>query len=138
MPVSKELVKLDERFKDCKFLVEATSFEQFSLWGEFNKVLKWEEDPMGFSISICKIDRRPVCICFNFCKLNGHRICFYYGSSQLVDYKAIEDYLKKNFTVKYDRTRWAHCDAMNFCHCLGAILSKKEYNKIFISNRGTK
>ena len=129
MPVSKELIGLDERFSDCKFLVEATSCEQHYLWCEFHDALPWEEDCMGFAYKICELDNQPVMICFTFCKINGHRICFYYGSSQVVDHKAIKDFLFKNFNVKYDKTRWAHCDAMNFSHCLSCVLKTKNFQR---------
>ena len=49
---------------------------------------------------------------------------FYYGCSQVVDHKMIDDWLR-HFTLKTIRwdngTRWAHCDACNFNACLDAI-----------------
>jgi hypothetical protein len=132
VPASKKLIGLDKRFADCEFLVEATPCEQHSLWREFHVALSsWEEDSMAFASTICVLDNRPVNICFTFCKIDGHRTCFYYGSSQVVDHKAIEDFLLENFEVKYDEgARWAHCDAMNFHLCLSCVLSKKAYDSV--------
>jgi hypothetical protein len=46
-PVSKQLLTLDPRFGEVKFLVEATHFEKFALW-ERNE--KYKEDPKLTSI----------------------------------------------------------------------------------------
>jgi hypothetical protein len=121
MAISKKLIALDERFATCDFLVEATDCERHFLWRDHNEETRWEEDTMGFSFKVGSIGKRPVMVCCFFAKIYGRRVCFYDTVSQVVDHKMIEDFFKKNFDIKYDRTRWVHCNAMNFGHCLQAL-----------------
>jgi hypothetical protein len=126
MSVSKKLVELDGRFADCKFLVEANSFEKLCLWREFHAAVPWEQDCLGFSIQVGETDGRPVMVCFTFVKVNGTRVCFYDCPSEVVDYKMVDDFLRAGFNVKYDKTRWSRCDAMNFGNCLAVIAKDKK------------
>lgn len=113
---------MDERLKKAKFFVEANSFEQHQLWKDFHEKIKWEQDLSGIMILIGEIKpawkpSRPIYANFSFATLNGKLICFYYGCSALVDYDMIEKWLEKKYPVKYDKTRRATCDAMNFHQC---------------------
>ncbi len=117
-----------EYFKDVVFTVEATHFEQYSLWMiyhnhdvGFGKV-GWVEGDRGHGVSIGRISRRPVVVSLNYAWIDGHRVCFYYGCSQLVDHEMVDEWMeaRTDHIVTPDR-RPATCDAMNFGHCLQAI-----------------
>jgi hypothetical protein len=129
-------------FQDVVFLVEATSHEYHFLWQEFSTEyltlpyapvesekfkrwrVKWVQVTMGHGVTIGELDKRPIVVDISYAFLNDKKVMFYNGCSQLVDHKMIEEWLK-HFTldtVRWDNnTRWAHCDAMNFHHCLDAL-----------------
>lgn len=120
-----------ELFKDVVFLIEANDNESHLLWEKYHyktdkdvpHVKLWEQEFSGYMIKIGELDNRPINVTLSYAKLNGKRILFYNGCSQLVDHKMIEDWLQ-HFTkdIRWDNNhRWAHCDAMNFHHCLDAI-----------------
>lgn len=114
---------MDERLKKVKFFVEANSFERHQLWRDFHEKIDWKQDLSGVSILIGQIKparkpARPIYVDFSFATLNGKLICFYNGCSALVDHTMIEEWLEKEYPVKYDSgSRRAMCDAMNFHHC---------------------
>lgn len=128
----------DEIFKDVEWIVDATSDEQFNLWGEYsheserNKGVEeppryvWEQISRGLWIQICELDikckgvkeKLPVCISFSFAKLNGHKICFYTSDSLVSHHGFIEAFLLTYFQRTHDGyTRWNHVDATNFHNC---------------------
>lgn len=121
-----------EIFKNVFFLVEANSHERHTFWVDYfykprkdsPTISTWEQEMCGEMVYLGKLDKRPVYVQIWWDILNGKRIIFYDGCSQVVDHKMIEDWLK-HFTLKtirYDNgTRWAHCDSMNFHHCLQAL-----------------
>lgn len=121
-----------ELFDDVVFLVEATSTEHHMLWcdrfykpvADFTSVKSWKQEGRGLMITIGEIDERPICVDIQWDWIEGKRVMFYYGCSQLVDHKMIEDWLKywTLDKIRWDNgTRWAHCNAMNFHHCLDAV-----------------
>lgn len=127
-----------ELFKDVKFLIEASNNEQHSLWKEFHYqphpkmlfVKNWEQISMGRMIQIGSIDDRPITVSMFYAKLNGHKVMFYYGCSQLVDHKMIEDWIQMYTldVIRYDNGyRWAHCDAMNFHNCLLGLGIREQF-----------
>jgi hypothetical protein len=115
--------KIDPRFADTVFFVEANSFEQLKLWetnaaGNWWPKLPWEEDCKGFMETIGYLSNRPVCVSFSFAKINGRRICFFDPTSQVVDHKMIEKWFEENCFPVHRGNLFAQCDAMNFHHCL--------------------
>jgi hypothetical protein len=130
-----------ELFKDVVFLVEATSTEQHFLWQQYSLEYKdlypgikdppntirldWSSESIGKIVTIGSIETYSVNVSIFYAKLNGKRVLFYEGISLVVHHGMIEDWLAhwtKEF-IRYDNGhRWAHTDAMNFHHCLHAIL----------------
>ncbi len=106
----------EEKLKSSVFFIEATSFEQFSLWKEYHDKIPWKEDPLGFSQIIGHLSKkRPVNVSFTFAEIFGKRICFYEAVSRFVDHTMIENFLDTNYPVKYSNgTRIARTDADNF------------------------
>jgi hypothetical protein len=128
----------DERWKETKFVVEATSFEQFELWREHalggllpgqadslnarGRRVSWEQMNPGSLTTIGVLFDRPICVCVSWARVNGHIIAFYEATSELVDYKMVDAWIRAKCSAKWDRgARRAHCDAMNFHHCLDAL-----------------
>lgn len=121
-------------------MVEATHHEQHMFWEKYHYqprenepvVREWKEESQGRMPTIGYIGKRPICVCIFYAKLNGKRVAFYEGVSQLVDHEMIDKWLK-HFTLDTIRcdngTRWAHCDAWNFYHCLDAIGVLDEYRE---------
>ena len=121
-----------ELFKDVMFLVEADSYASHNLWVYYfyeprKGVIPakiWEQVSLGHMITIGTMYKRPICISIFYSIIDGKRVMFYEGCSQLVDHLMIENWLK-HFTlnsIRWDNgTRWGHCDADNFHHCLNAI-----------------
>ncbi len=122
-----------ELFKDVVFLVEATAYERHVLWNDYyNKpkyeifVRDWKQICMGRVVQIGTCNKRPVCVDISWAILDGKKVMFYYGISQVVDWEMIDKWMR-HFSkgIKWDNgTRWAHCDAMNFHHCLDRINEK--------------
>jgi hypothetical protein len=118
----------DERLKNSIFVVEADSYGQFALWKEFHDQVDWEEDSRGFSQQIGEIADMPVYISVSFAKICGQQVCFYYGSSMVTHHDMLESWImEKCGQPKYDGGhRRAHCDALNFNHCIGACEDASE------------
>ena len=115
----------EEKMASSVFFIEATSYEQMCLWKENHQQTDWEEDVTGFIQKIGTLGRnKPVCVVFTFAKIYGKRICFYEVTSRYADYKMVEDYLEKNYPVRWDNnTRRAMTDAMNFHLTIDACLN---------------
>jgi hypothetical protein len=84
-------------------IVEATSYEKFSLWMQHAKdgQMEWKQGNGGPLITAGTVDGRPVCLAL-----------FIEATSQLVDWKLIDEYVK---------TTWpnvSRTDPMNFCNIL--------------------
>ena len=106
------------------FVVEANSYERMCLWKE-RKNATWEDDRGGYFITIGHVDDRPICVSLSWAKINGQKVMFVEMTSELADFKKLDDWILANFDVKWDKgTRVARCDAMNFGTCLCAIEEK--------------
>lgn len=127
----------ESRLKRTFFCVEATDFEQFTLWQQHAKnsservswatPLEWEQIMDGWALTIGKVGKRPVCLSVSWANIEGCLVMFYYQCSQVTDSLQMEKWIAKNFKGTYDNgTRRALTDANNFGHCLSAI---RDYNK---------
>lgn len=121
-PLLAEDAAKEEKISTSVFFIEANGYETLSLWNEFKDETKWEEDNMGFWQRIGFIDddkNKPVCVSFSFVKIYGKRICFYDVTSRFNDSQMVENWLDKNYLVKWDNnTRTARTNAMNFHHAV--------------------
>ena len=84
----------EEKYLDTKFLVEANSFEHLALWKENNKEYDWQEDTRCEARTMY-VNDRPICYTCQWSIINKQRVMFWDPTSQLVDYKLIEEDLKK-------------------------------------------
>ena len=112
----------EHKIKTSVFFISANCFEQFTLWQQHRDI--WVEDLCGFSEVIGHIDgdkEKPINVSFSFAKLYGKRICFYYVCSRYNDIEMVEEFIWKNYPVKYDKgTRRAMTNATNFHHAIDA------------------
>ena len=96
------------------------------LWALHHEKNDWKSGNMGYSRQIGKIGDRTIWVSFYLDTINGLRVLFWNATSQLVDYKMIEDYLEKHCNpMEHDSTRRAKCDADNFHSCLHYSRSDK-------------
>ncbi len=111
--------KLDETV----FLVNADSFGHFALWRETHDMVDWVQDNPGTMQTVGFVGDRPVTVSLTWDIIGGQRVLFWYGASQIVDYRMIEAWLREHtHPPKWDGgRRIAWCDAMNFHHCLEAL-----------------
>lgn len=117
-------MEIDPRFAATEYVVEADSFGKYALWVMNSKDNVWEQDASGVWFQIGELGgtlqkKRPVCIeCF-WARINGMTVMFYHSSSQVVDHEMIEKWLEKNcYPYNANSKRRAHCDALNFHHCI--------------------
>lgn len=95
-------------------IVEATSYEKFSLWMQHAKdgQMEWKQGNGGPLITVGTVDGRPVCLALLVDVIDGKKVLFIEATSQLVDWKLIDEYVK---------TTWpnvSRTDPMNFCNIL--------------------
>jgi hypothetical protein len=120
----------EEKLKAVDFFVEADGYAVQSLWEKYyydkketegyNSRLEWIQDKSGFMKHIGDINGlkdMPVTCEFSFYIINGKYICFYSPGSNYVDWKMIENWIDTNYPIKYDTTRRARTNAMNFHNC---------------------
>lgn len=132
----KSLSDRDRWRRNTVFCVEATSYEQHSLWAFWasdsvrraaKPSLKWKR-LSGELATVGHDNKRPICVSIQWVEIDGQTVMFYHPTSQLVDWKKIEKWLEIEYAhvPKWDHgTRRAHCDADNFHHCRDAI---REHN----------
>lgn len=122
----------EKYLKRTVFMVEANSFETFTLWSRWAndsreklhgyRHVEWEQLNPGALVTIGELDNRPVCMEFQWARINGFVVCFWNMCSQVTDSVMAEKWLDEHFTGKWDKgTRRAHTDACNFHHCIDAI-----------------
>lgn len=113
---------LEQLFKEAQFFVEVTSFEKTVLKESFKKLISWEDDGYGYGYTVGYLKKgtkkMPVSIHVNCSTIGNKRVLFYEPTSVVVDYNMIENFLEKNFPIKYDNgTRRAMTNASNFHNC---------------------
>jgi hypothetical protein len=118
-----------ELFEGVEFLVQATDTERFLLWCEnendkSERKVKWEQTSRGAGSTLGWLDTRPISVTLFYAVLNGKKVAFYDATSQVTDHAMVDDWLKTHTLdhIRYDNNqRWAHCNAMNFHHCLSYV-----------------
>lgn len=128
----------ENRLKKTLFIVEATSFEQETLWKKWaqespdakndirNRLahtrLEWEQVNPGWLVTVGRLDNRPCVISTSWARIGRKLIMFYEQCSQVTDNLQTEAWLDDHFKGTWDEgTRRARCDANNFHLCAQAI-----------------
>lgn len=121
------MILTDEDRTQTKWLVEATDFEQLTLWCKWsagNKAtnLIWEQDCRGRIETIGKLNKKPVAVCIFWYRIEGVAVGFYEATSVVVDHDMVRNWLEKT----YPKAQFTN--ASNFHHCAHDIsnLTKKK------------
>lgn len=78
------------------YAVEANDFERQCIWEKYHDRCKWEQDICGSFFQIGTLDNRPVTVCLDWVTIDGKKVLFYHSPSQVVDYKLVEEWIRKN------------------------------------------
>lgn len=100
---------IDPRFDKVKYVVEATCFEDMTLYREWNKKVKWESHTSGTLETVGELNDKPVCFSACWASINGELVLFYHATSVVVDHDMIDKWLEDNCPNKKLKT-----NAMNF------------------------
>lgn len=121
-------------FKDVVYMVESTYNERHLFWEKFHykpfyddfKIDSWEQEMSGTLVTIGTVDDRPISIDITWAKLNGCRVLFYDASSQLADWKMIEEWFShwRERLPKIEST-----DSTNVGHCIRYCIDKTKKEK---------
>jgi hypothetical protein len=111
----------DSRLSKIVALVEANSFEQMTLWEAYSDKHKWDQDNKGFAPLIGEVDRRPIRISIAFSAIDGVLVGFWEATSQLVDFKMIEDWFRRECPQIFPGDNKYSYDAMNFAQVISQI-----------------
>lgn len=129
LPTTIDLFQMtvEEKLDRVDFFVEADSFAVTELWVRYyknntdNDRLEWSQDSRGHSKQIGCIHENEslsVILGFSFYIIGTKFVCFYYPTSRYSDWGLIEEWIDKNYPVKYDfGSRRARTDATNFGNC---------------------
>ena len=115
-----------ERLSEAIFLIEATSYEQLSLWREHSHesdtvldrdLTWWEQVNPGHGFKVGELAGMPVVISLSYNRINDKLVAFWEPTSQVVDYRIIAKWFEDNFHGTWDNgRRRATTNAMNFGH----------------------
>lgn len=101
--------RVDQYIQQTRVVVQATSTEQHDCWARTSSDSCWHCTPKDFPRmtweqlnpaelrTIGHIQNRPICVSMTWARINGIVCCFWDGTSELVDYKMIEKYVRKLF-----------------------------------------
>jgi len=100
-------------------VVEATRYEQHCLWRENTRLtqpMPWKSNTHGLMETVGYVNKMPVCISLFTAEISNYKILFLEATSQVVDYRMIDAWLKA--TMPATALRKDGCvnrtDAMNF------------------------
>lgn len=100
----------DAGIEACDYAVEATDFEALCLWREWHERVTWEQESRGVLHTIGHVADMPVCVQLSWNVVAGRRVVFYHASSQVVDHRAVDAWVRAHAMTP----RGTHADAMNF------------------------
>jgi hypothetical protein len=110
---------MKEFLKDVVGVVEATSYEKLCLWSEWTteKKKSWIQGSSGYLPTIGKLDGRPIVLSLLIHIVDGYPILFMEPTSQVIDHKMVEDWLKLHLPKTAFQSNGEYVnkvDAMNF------------------------
>ncbi len=111
------------------YLIEATDYERHHLWVDHSEHafeqgwgdprtprVPWETITLGYHQTIGHCARLPVHVSVSFARIRGQVIAFYEATSQVVDHRRVEKWLKTEFPRSRGKT-----NPTNFHHCLDSL-----------------
>lgn len=122
MPEISAYSTLEDLLAATRFAVEATRFEQQTLWLKHHKELNWQDRSYGFGATVGRCADMPVVLSATFYIIQGHVVMFYEATSQVVDHRMVEAWVDAGVTARWNSdTRRARTDANNFHLCIHAL-----------------
>ena len=92
----------DKRLAKTFHAIEADSYAFHQIWKEYfydvpkeKRKFNFVQDSSGRGLEVGRINKRPIVLNFRWWIINDRPVLFYGCNSQLVDWKMIEDWLKK-------------------------------------------
>lgn len=128
--------EVKEFLEDAFAYVEANSFEKYQLWKEWfynTKRVDWKDNLSGFLPTVARWSDKPICVSIRYAHINGKKVVFWYATSQLVFYPAIDTWMK---TYMPDAIRGDAQNFQNIVHSIERKLeeeSKPENRHLFLS-----
>lgn len=115
----------ESRLQVTNFLVESTSHEWHTLWARWCSKSDECREPLftnweqlgGWGVRVGALAGRPVVISLNWDRLDGFLVCSWEATSEVVDYKMVNEWLDRHFKGKTKDGRNARCNTANFHHC---------------------
>jgi hypothetical protein len=103
----------------CDYACEATSYETLCLWDRHHQQhgIPWEDERGGYAWIVGRCAEMPVVVVVCWARILGRRIAFYEATSQVVDHRQVEAWVRAHVLTPGGE----RCDAMNFGHVLDAI-----------------
>jgi hypothetical protein len=98
----------EQLVKNTCLIVEANSYERLTLWERWAVKAEWVEHRQDWMLEIGKYNKRAVCVCCFWATIRGVVVLFLDATSELVDWKMIDAWLKEKFPGV------RKVDAMNF------------------------
>lgn len=102
--------ELKRYFKGVEYLVEADSFAQQILWGQYaqnrtavlyyggiRKRVPWITNSNGYGTTVGMIGKNPVALSFTTAVVNNTKVLFWFPTSRVVHYGIIERWLAQGF-----------------------------------------
>lgn len=114
-------MQLEDYFRLAEYVVEVTTAEKHFLWEKYHKEVDWDEQKFftGFGRDIGRVDKRPITVSFRLILINKLHVLFWEATSELVDYKMIDDYMKEHCNpMEFGTDRRAKCYAEGFYNCI--------------------
>lgn len=105
---------------DIEAIIECDSFSQHALWKEFHERCEWKQNLSGYGVTVGYLAEQPVFISILKAVVDSVTILFINPTSEVVDWRMIEKWLKKNMpaTAYRDSTYLNKQDAQNFSNAL--------------------
>lgn len=120
--------QIDKRLANTFYAIEADSYACHMIWAKyFHDVPKAErkfiviQDSHLISFEIGRIGKRPIILSLRWYTVNDHLVLFYDCTSQLADWKMVEDWMKKYMPHIKEKS-----DAMNAYNVLRYCEKKPE------------
>ena len=82
--------------KDVVSVVEANTFEDFTLWEKWHAKVDWVQNASGTGVTVGRLADMPVFISLITAVVNKKKVLFIHPTSQVVDWRLIEDWLHAN------------------------------------------
>jgi hypothetical protein len=89
--LDKRVVADEARFSLTEIFAEGDSFHYWERW---NKEYNFQQDTAGRMFQVGEFGGQPIWVSFIWYVVNGHYVCFYEATSNVVNWKMVEEWLK--------------------------------------------